>query len=103
MPKIDIGERIGGKKDKNMGPLNYFLRVVLNIVMAMAFGSLMIGVFAFLVAGKEGFVNGLIWGAAFGILGGLASVSTFDSLAYWNGFFRRFNKHAYEEPSDDKQ
>ncbi len=80
---------------------NYFLRVLLNIVMAMAFGSLTIGLFAFLVAGKEGFVNGLIWGAAFGILGGLATVSTFDSLAYWTGFFRRFNKHTFEEKSDE--
>lgn len=85
-----------------MGPSNYFLRVLLNMVMAVAFSSLMIGLFAFLVAGKEGFVNGLIWGAAFGILGGLASISTFDSLAYWTGFFRRFNKGNYEQ-SDDKK
>lgn len=91
------------KKDKNMRSSNYFLRVLVNIIMAMAFGSLAIGLFAFLVAGKQGVVNGLIWGAAFGILGGLATVSTFDSLEYWYGFFRRFNKHNYEEQSDDKE
>ena len=85
-----------------MGPSNYFLRVLLNIVMAMAFGSLTIGLFAFLVAGKDGFVNGLIWGAAFGILGGLASISTFDSLAYWTGFFRRFNRSHYEQSDDNE-
>ena len=82
---------------------NYFLRVLLNIIMAMAFGSLTIGLFAFFVAGKDGFVNGLVWGAAFGILGGLATVSTFDSLEFWTGFFRRFNEHNFEESPDDNR
>lgn len=90
-------------KIKNMEPSNYFLRVLLNILMAMVFGSLTIGLFAFLVAGKEGFVNGLIWGAAFGILGGLAVVSTFDSLEFWHGFFSRFNQNKFKESPDDKK
>lgn len=48
-----------------MGPLDYFLRVLVNIIMAMVLGSLMIGLFGLLVAGQEGLVNGMVWGAAF--------------------------------------
>ena len=56
-----------------------------------------------LVAGQEGLVNGMVWGAAFGILGGLAVTSTFDSLAFWNGFFSRFNKSKFEDTPDDRK
>ncbi|MCB0027514.1 MAG: hypothetical protein KDE28_06385 [Anaerolineales bacterium] len=91
------------EKDDDMGPLDYFLRVLVNIIMAMVLGSLMIGLLGLLVAGQEGFVNGMVWGAAFGILGGLAVTSTFDSLAFWNGFFSRFNKSKFEETPDDRK
>ncbi len=84
--------------------MSYFLGVLVRMIMAIVFGSLTIGLFAFLVAGKEGFVNGLIWGAAFGVLGGLAAISTYDGLDFWHGFFRRYNKPTFEEPKrEDEQ
>lgn len=82
---------------------NFIIRALVNIILGMAFGSLTIGLFAFLVAGKTGFVNGLVWGAAFGILGGLASLSMADNLVFWTGFFKRFGEHHYDEQSGGKK
>ncbi|MCB9009059.1 MAG: hypothetical protein H6656_17130 [Ardenticatenaceae bacterium] len=81
---------------------NFLIRAVVNMLIGIAFGALSIGLFAFLVAGKEGFVNGLVWGAVLGIFGGLASLSMADSLVYWTGFFKRFGDDHYEEQSGGK-
>ena len=52
----------------------------------IAFGALAIGLFAFLVAGKEGVVNGLIWGAALGLVFGGAATGYLVYTLYWGDF-----------------
>jgi hypothetical protein len=45
------------------------LKFLLILVGGTLFGGLALGIFGFLLAGKEGFVNMATWGLAIGFLG----------------------------------
>jgi hypothetical protein len=59
-------------------------KILLVLVGGVAIGALVIGLFAFLVAGKDGLVNGLIWGAAFGLIGGLFAAGNLIFTLFWS-------------------
>jgi hypothetical protein len=71
-----------------MSPKELFLAVVLNLVAGALLGGLLTGFLGFLVAGWAGVLNGLIFGAAFGILGGIGA-SAYVGFAFWEGFAHR--------------
>jgi hypothetical protein len=71
-----------------MSPKELFLAVVLNLVAGALIGGLLVGFLGFLVAGWAGVLNGLIFGAAFGILGGI-TISAYVGFSFWEGFAHR--------------
>jgi len=61
-------------------------KILFVLVGGVAIGALAIGLFAFLVAGKEGLVNGLIWGAVLGLVGGGSATGHLIYTYYWSDF-----------------
>lgn len=73
------------------GPVSvkeWFAVLLLNLFSGAIVGALLLGLIAFLVAGWEGVLNGLIFGAAFGTLAGIGA-STYIGYSFWEGFARR--------------
>jgi hypothetical protein len=77
------------------------LKFLLILVGGILFGGLTLGIFGFLLAGKEGFVNMATWGLAIGFLG---SVSTgfgmLVSTHFWTGYAQRFGEESFKKISE---
>ena len=77
------------------------LKFLLILVGGILFGGLTLGIFGFLLAGKEGFVNMATWGLAIGFLG---SVSTgfgmLVSTHFWTGYSQRFGEESFKKISE---
>jgi hypothetical protein len=71
-----------------MSVKQWFAVLLLNLFAGALLGALLLSVIAFLVAGWEGVVNGLLFGAAFGTLAGIGA-STYVGYSFWEGFARR--------------
>jgi hypothetical protein len=71
-----------------MPPKELFATVLLNLIAGALIGGLLVGFIGFLAAGWAGVLNGLIFGAAFGILGGIAT-SAYVGFNFWEGFAHR--------------
>ncbi len=51
----------------------FFLKFFRNIVLGVAFCTLILGLLGYLLAGLEGAVNAAYWGVALGLIGGFFS------------------------------
>ncbi len=51
----------------------YFLRFLRNVVLGIVFSVVVLGVFGYLLGGKDGLVNMAYWGIALGVIGGFFS------------------------------
>jgi hypothetical protein len=51
----------------------FILKFFRNILLGVIFGTLALGILGFLLAGKEGAINGAYWGAVLGLIGGFFS------------------------------
>ena len=61
-------------------------KILATLFGGVIIGTVLIGLFAFLVSGKDGLVNGLIWGAAMGLVGGGGAVGYQIYALYWSDF-----------------
>ena len=69
------------------------LKFLLVLVGGTALGGLVLGIFGFLLAGREGFVNMAYWGLVIGLLGGISEgLGVLIGAKYWTGYAERFGK-----------
>lgn len=86
----------------------FALHVLRSVVGSVVLGAGLLGLMGFFLAGKEGFVNLAIWGAALGLVGGFSTgLATLISARYWGAYAGRYGawwlKHETEgEPSTVK-
>jgi hypothetical protein len=62
----------------------FFIRFLRNVLMGVVMGVVSLGIFGYLLAGKEGAINMTYWGLALGLLGGFASgIGVLFEAGYW--------------------
>lgn len=80
------------------------LKFLLTIVGGTLFGGLALGIFGFLLAGKEGFVNMVSWGLAIGFLGSISSgFAVLVSAHYWTGYAERFGRESFKKIAEGEE
>lgn len=65
------------------------LKFLLTVVGGTLLGGLALGLFGFLLAGKEGFVNMVSWGLAMLV-----------NTHFWTGYSQRFGKESFKKISE---
>ena len=81
----------------------FFLKFFQNVVLGIVLGTLALGLFGYLLAGKEGAINGAYWGAVLGLIGGFFSGFTilarfwgnadnYEKFMEYNWFIKKENK-----------
>jgi hypothetical protein len=77
------------------------LKFLLTVVGGTLLGGLALGLFGFLLAGKEGFVNMVSWGLAIGFLGSLSTgFAMLVNTHFWKGYAQRFGKESFKKISE---
>jgi len=77
------------------------LKFLLVLVGGTALGGLALGIFGYLLAGKEGFVNMGYWGLVIGFLGGISNgFAMLIGAHYWTGYAERFGKAWFKKESE---
>ena len=77
------------------------LKFLLTVVGGTLFGGLALGIFGFLLAGKEGFVNMVRWGLAIGFLGSISTgIAMLISAHFWTGYSQRFGEETSKKISE---
>ena len=51
----------------------FFIKFVRNVILGVIAGVLLLGVFGYILAGREGMINMAYWGVALGLIGGFSS------------------------------
>lgn len=80
------------------------LKFLIILVGGTALGGLVLGIFGFLLAGKEGFVNMGYWGLVIGFLGGISNgFAMLIGVHYWTGYAERFGKAEFKKASEGEE
>lgn len=80
------------------------VKFLLTVVGGTLFGGLALGVFGFLLAGKEGFVNMLSWGLAIGFLGSISTgLAMLINAHFWTGYSQRFGQESFKKISEGEE
>jgi len=76
-------------------------KFLLTIVGGTLFGGIALGLFGFLLAGKEGFLNMVSWGLAIGFIGSTSTgFAMLISAHFWTGYAQRFGKDEFRKISE---
>jgi hypothetical protein len=51
----------------------FFFKFFRNLMLGVVIGVVLLGIFGYLLAGKEGMINMAYWGIALGLIGGFSS------------------------------
>jgi hypothetical protein len=79
-------------------------KFLLTVVGGTLFGGLALGIFGFLLAGKEGFVNMVSWGPALGFLGSISTgFAMIVGAHFWTGYSQRFGKESFKKISEGEE
>lgn len=79
-------------------------KFLLTVVGGTLFGGLALGIFGFLLAGKEGFVNMVSWGLALGFLGSISmGFAMIVGAHFWTGYSQRFGKESFKKISEGEE
>lgn len=77
------------------------VKFLLVLIGGTALGGLVLGIFGFLLAGKEGFLNMVSWGLAIGFLGGISNgLAMLIGVHYWTGYAHRFGSESFKKISE---
>jgi membrane associated rhomboid family serine protease len=60
----------------------FFYVFIRNIVLGIVLGAVALGLFGLIIAGQEGFIGGVYWGAIVGLIGGVLS-GLMMSYRFW--------------------
>lgn len=82
----------------------FFLKFFRNVVLGVVFGVVLLGVFGYFLAGREGMINMAYWGVALGLIGGFGAGigvlfeakvwgdgKNIPMLPEWNWFIKKQN------------
>ncbi|MEN8173870.1 MAG: hypothetical protein ABFS03_13445, partial [Chloroflexota bacterium] len=67
----------------------FFIVFLRNLILSIGLAIIILGVFGYLVAGKEGLVNGATWGLILGLVGGFSS-GLMVLPKYWGDYAGRY-------------
>lgn len=81
----------------------FFKLLVRNALAAAILAAVALGLLGYALAGRVGFENGLFWGAALGLTGGLISGVGMISQLYWGGYASRYGKEQFRQESEGEQ
>jgi uncharacterized membrane protein len=63
----------------------FFIKFFRNVVLGVIFSVVVLGVFGYLLGGKDGLVNMAYWGIALGLIGGFFSgIGVMFEAEFWN-------------------
>ena len=63
----------------------FFLKFFRNVVLGLIFSVGVLGLFGYLLGGKDGLVNMVYWGIALGLIGGFFSgIGVMFEAEFWN-------------------
>jgi hypothetical protein len=80
------------------------VKFLLVLAGGTALGGLVLGLFGYLLAGKEGFINLAYWGLALGFLGGISQgFAMLVGAHFWTGYAQRWGKHSFKELSEGEE
>jgi len=84
----------------------FFLKFFRNLVLGVVIGVVVLGIFGYLLAGKEGMINMAYWGVALGLIGGFSSGLgiIFEAKFWGEGNYKIFPEwNWFVKKSDDKE
>ena len=77
------------------------LKFLLVLIGGTVFSGLILGLFGFLLAGKEGFLNMLNWGLALGFMGSLSTgFAMLVGAHYWTQHIQEFGRDEFRRVSE---
>ena len=86
----------------------FFLKFLRNLVLGVIMGVVLLGIFGYVLGGKEGLINMVFWGVALGLIGGFSSgLGMIFEAGFWGkgqniGMFPEWNWFV-KEPKDEKK
>jgi hypothetical protein len=79
----------------------FFKVFLISVIGVPAAAAALLGFFAFLIAGKEGFINGVIWGLVLGAMA-IPFAGYLILPKYWGDFAGRYSKSYFQEQLEGK-
>lgn len=84
----------------------FFIKFVRNVILGVIAGVLLLGVFGYILAGREGMINMAYWGVALGLIGGFSSGLgiIFETKFWGDGNYKIFPEwNWFVKKSDDNE
>ena len=84
----------------------FFIKFVRNVILGVIAGVLLLGVFGYILAGREGMINMAYWGVALGLIGGFSSGLgiIFEAKFWGDGNYKIFPEwNWFVKKSDDNE
>jgi len=79
----------------------FLLKFLRNVIVGTILSGLFLGVFGYLLAGREGFINMMVWGLALGSIGSFSSGLALLLYAfYWGDYAGRFGSWWFKKESE---
>ena len=73
-------------------------KFLLVLVGGTVLGALILGLFGYLLAGRQGFVNMAYWGLALGFLGSISQgFAMLIGAHFWTGYAERWGRSSFKE------
>jgi hypothetical protein len=81
----------------------FFLIFFRSVILGIVLGSVALGLFGYLLAGKEGAINGAYWGAILGLIGGFFSAFVLIFARFWGngGNYEKFPEYNWFVKKED--
>ena len=80
---------------------NVLVRLIVNGFVGALVGAILLGLLGFLFAGGQGFQNGAILGAVFGLIGGFTSIGMLENTAWFTGTISRYGQKRHADEPDE--
>ena len=82
----------------------FLLKFLRNVIVGTILSGLFLGVFGYLLAGKGGFINMMIWGLALGLIGSFSSgLALLLYASYWGGYAGRYGNWWFKKESEGEE
>lgn len=83
--------------------MGFLKQIIINGLTGAVMGAVVIGIFAFLVAGSAGILNGLAFGGALGLMAGMSLTGFAGGTYWWTGVASRFGERYQEKERGEDQ
>ena len=73
----------------------FFMTLFRNAIIAVLLGAIILGMIGFLLAGRQGFANGVTWGIVLGLIS-VPFMGYMIGAKYWGGVAGRYGTWRYK-------